>query len=74
MTNEQKNCPYCHNTAMSRVDLISDSLPDNTCTVWIYQNSLMAQSFYTDVDLDYTSTKRQTIHYCPMCGRQLDDE
>jgi len=72
MTNEQKNCKYCHGTDRDEFnnregayfnqsddayDCIYINLTDSKLTVW-------REGLYGD----------DSISYCPKCGRKLNDE
>ncbi len=69
LTEEQKNCPFCH------FDSAGDDFGDDGTAFQIVRFSsgycinawhgLGGEDF--DVDSEY-------IHYCPMCGRKLGKE
>ena len=68
LTEKQKNCPYCHGAKRIR-----DAL--------IYQHSrkiLMLESNSLTYTLVLPKGRiyevQQYIHYCPMCGRPLNEE
>ena len=67
MTEKQKNCPYCHD----QCDLLqiehTNTVTVDQIDVYIAGDDLRLDSYFYGGDV-------QTINYCPMCGRPLNEE
>ena len=61
---KQENCPYCHNS----VDLIATNQEDPLAgdLIYIWHDRLRYETNIHNI--------ARRIHYCPMCGRPLNEE
>lgn len=68
MTNEQKNCPYCHNGTQFYDE--TSCIPGNYYQIHINPK-------YGTLEADSEFNDREPfipLNYCPMCGRSLGDD
>ena len=61
LTEEQKNCIYCHSNVMGGKELLRDSL----ASVFLDANGTLL------LDTDDGDGDDLQFNYCPMCGRSL---
>lgn len=65
LTEKQKNCPYCHNKKILNTREEDSWLPDD---IFIDDNRLLELQYEQGIGIV------NTINYCPMCGRKLEDD
>ena len=68
MTNKQENCKYCHKPFEEIVVLEYD-----LASVGIGQNNELYGGGTGDDEYGYHEVHAK-INFCPMCGRELNDE
>ena len=68
LTEKQKNCPYCH------YDLPEPIYDDGFDSVICYSDGTIGMFFSADNRSCSNWSNPGTIHYCPMCGRPLNEK
>lgn len=68
MTEEQKNCPYCHKEKGSLTPRFLECNYDRACA-WIELDDKVIT--FDNTDGDFTNGEFK-IDYCPKCGRMLE--
>ena len=64
-TQEQLDCPYCHNDP-KQADLLKKYTDDNMYIVYLKSNTLNLEAAGLRVS--------EKVKFCPVCGRKLGDE
>lgn len=67
MTEEQKNCPYCHNLDGHGTDLFECDNKNADASIELDENVISFDN--SDGHYTYGTFK---INYCPICGRMLE--
>lgn len=77
-TNKQKNCPYCHDEKL--ILAVDDEIQVYVDNSIVYKGLTLTYDFEKEattdeefVDSPFGATRKK-INYCPMCGRQLNEE
>lgn len=68
MTEEQKNCPYCHDFDGHGPDLFKCDSDYESASIYLEDNT---------ITFDNSDGSRMSgafkINFCPMCGRKLEE-
>ncbi len=73
----QDNCPYCHGTESDPLDTKvfganedGQVSSDRICFCWV---NLYGDTPKLQMETEYGPVETVPIHYCPMCGRKLNE-
>lgn len=86
LTEKQKNCKYCHADHDGSIQLIINAEHNedyigetDSLSVYVAGKNLVYDAYVARGDFDSNTLDSEfagsaKIHYCPMCGRPLNEE